>query len=147
MNEFPPNFHSVTNPLGNRRVCSGYCKKISVQGLTKPIGYAIMDTTRGISAAGSASHWQCGGQGFESPMLHPNRSPETAVIRRFRTFFFVKNGASHLLATYFGILAYVLPQDLCGSFVIRRSDRRLLLPQFRGRLLRMGAAAEELGEL
>ncbi len=24
----------------------------------------------GISAAGSASHWQCGGQGFESPMLH-----------------------------------------------------------------------------
>ena len=25
---------------------------------------------RGISAVGSASHWQCGGQGFESPMLH-----------------------------------------------------------------------------
>ena len=24
----------------------------------------------GISAVGSASHWQCGGQGFESPMLH-----------------------------------------------------------------------------
>lgn len=24
----------------------------------------------GISAAGSAPHWQCGGQGFESPMLH-----------------------------------------------------------------------------
>ena len=26
--------------------------------------------TRGISAAGSASHWQCGGRGFESHMLH-----------------------------------------------------------------------------
>lgn len=25
---------------------------------------------RGISAAGSAPHWQCGGQGFKSPMLH-----------------------------------------------------------------------------
>ena len=25
---------------------------------------------RGISAVGSASHWQCGGQGFKSPMLH-----------------------------------------------------------------------------
>lgn len=24
----------------------------------------------GISAVGSASHWQCGGQGFKSPMLH-----------------------------------------------------------------------------
>ena len=33
---------------------------------------------RGISAVGSAQHWQCWGQGFESPMLHqtkphPNR--------------------------------------------------------------------------
>ena len=27
-------------------------------------------TLWGISAVGSASHWQCGGQGFESPMLH-----------------------------------------------------------------------------
>ena len=24
----------------------------------------------GISAVGSAPHWQCGGQEFESPMLH-----------------------------------------------------------------------------
>ena len=27
---------------------------------------------RGISAVGSAQHWQCWGQGFESPMLHQN---------------------------------------------------------------------------
>ena len=26
---------------------------------------------RGRGAAGSAPHWQCGGQGFESPRLHP----------------------------------------------------------------------------
>ena len=29
---------------------------------------------RGISAAGSAQHWQCWGQGFESPMLHQEKS-------------------------------------------------------------------------
>ena len=29
---------------------------------------------RGISAVGSAQHWQCWGQGFESPMLHQNIS-------------------------------------------------------------------------
>lgn len=28
----------------------------------------------GISAAGSARHWQCRGQGFKSPMLHQTRS-------------------------------------------------------------------------
>jgi hypothetical protein len=28
---------------------------------------------RGCGAAGSAPHWQCGGQGFESPQLHPIR--------------------------------------------------------------------------
>jgi hypothetical protein len=27
-------------------------------------------STRGCGAAGSAPHWQCGGQGFESPQLH-----------------------------------------------------------------------------
>ena len=26
--------------------------------------------SRGCGAAGSASHWQCEGQGFESPQLH-----------------------------------------------------------------------------
>ena len=30
--------------------------------------------TRGISAVGSAQHWQCWGQEFESPMLHHNLS-------------------------------------------------------------------------
>ena len=27
----------------------------------------------GISAVGSASHWQCGGQEFKSPMLHKQK--------------------------------------------------------------------------
>ena len=37
----------------------------------------------GISAVGSASHWQCGGQGFESPMLHQEK---TLKLRRFAGF-------------------------------------------------------------
>ena len=42
----------------------------------------------GISAVGSASHWQCGGQGFESPMLHhkaeagkPPRADRLYIVR------------------------------------------------------------------
>lgn len=30
----------------------------------------IYSSGRGISTAGSAPHWQCGGHGFESRMLH-----------------------------------------------------------------------------
>ena len=33
-----------------------------------------VSTIRGCGAAGSAPHWQCGGQGFESPQLHPGKS-------------------------------------------------------------------------
>ncbi len=36
---------------------------------------------RGISAVGSAQHWQCWGQGFKSPMLHQN--PECESVRGF----------------------------------------------------------------
>ena len=34
---------------------------------------------RGISAVGSAQHWQCWGQGFESPMLHQKRKNPAKV--------------------------------------------------------------------
>ena len=37
----------------------------------------------GISAVGSAQHWQCWGQGFESPMLHQKEK-----ARRSRAFSF-----------------------------------------------------------
>ena len=36
-------------------------------------------SARGCGAAGSAPHWQCGGQGFESPQLHPS---EQGFLRR-----------------------------------------------------------------
>ena len=32
--------------------------------------YGIMKKRWGISAVGSAPHWQCGGHGFKSRMLH-----------------------------------------------------------------------------
>lgn len=32
--------------------------------------YDKIDFVRGISAVGSAPHWQCGGHGFKSRMLH-----------------------------------------------------------------------------
>ena len=41
---------------------------------------------RGISAAGSAPHWQCGGHGFESRMLHHFHDLESdadALLSRF----------------------------------------------------------------
>ncbi len=51
---------------------------------------------RGISAAGSAQHWQCWGQGFESPMLHhvavrgvftKSLQAVTSFLSRDRSFF------------------------------------------------------------
>ncbi len=33
----------------------------------------LFEAPWGISAVGSASHWQCGGQGFKSPMLHQKK--------------------------------------------------------------------------
>ena len=47
-------------------------------------------SARGCGAAGSAPHWQCGGQGFESPQLHPS---DQAVLR-FGRAAFVVGGAS-----------------------------------------------------
>ena len=41
----------------------------------------------GISAVGSAQHWQCWGQEFESPMLHHKRT-ET-LIQGFSPFLYV----------------------------------------------------------
>ena len=39
---------------------------------------------RGCGAAGSAPHWQCGGQGFESPQLHSLEGPELLGWRVLR---------------------------------------------------------------
>ena len=47
------------------------CSRSQVRVLPSPfILKRIWLYIRGISAAGSAPQWHCGGQGFESPMLH-----------------------------------------------------------------------------
>ena len=43
---------------------------------------------RGISAAGSAPHWQCGGQGFEPPMLHQMKRDGFYVVS-FHFLFYI----------------------------------------------------------
>ncbi len=45
------------------------CSLFTFQSLLR---FSLLLTTyfRGISAVGSAQHWQCWGQGFKSPMLH-----------------------------------------------------------------------------
>ena len=64
--------HAAGNVLPNR----GVTLKIKI--LTATRFSDIMRRSWGISAVGSAQHWQCWGQGFKSPMLH-----QTAQIRTF----------------------------------------------------------------
>ena len=40
----------------------------------------IFISFRGISAVGSAPHWQCGGQGFKSPILHQKSSKQAGLL-------------------------------------------------------------------
>ena len=44
-----------------------------------PPACTIYAVPRGCGAAGSAPHWQCGGQGFESPQLHPREQARPTV--------------------------------------------------------------------
>ena len=48
-----------------QNACTSCLKKM----LTKRVMFVIL-IARGISAVGSAQHWQCWGHGFESRMLH-----------------------------------------------------------------------------
>ena len=45
----------------------------------------------GISAVGSAQHWQCWGQGFKSPMLHHPASTSKEVLFCFISVFYIEN--------------------------------------------------------
>ena len=60
---------------------------------------------RGISAAGSAPHWQCGGHGFESRMLHTRLISKTMYLHCFRDSFFVCFPFCSLFVRYFEICA------------------------------------------
>ena len=68
----------------------------------------------GISAAGSAPHWQCGGHGFESRMLHHSKSTEIRCIAP-------KTGSTGEVVTLnwysgtYDMEKYYLSEVLCGN--------------------------------
>ncbi len=45
-------------------------ESLHAQTLKMSLKGSFFITNRGVSAVGSARHWQCRGQGFESPTLH-----------------------------------------------------------------------------
>ena len=74
-----------------QNACTSCLKKM----LTKRVMFVIL-IARGISAVGSAQHWQCWGQGFESPMLH-----QKIQLERVGFFFIcVRWTQHHLRATH-----------------------------------------------
>ena len=50
---------------------------------------SIISSVRGISAVGSAQHWQCWGQEFESPMLH-HKTTLNSTTRLVSFFYQIK---------------------------------------------------------
>ena len=68
-------------------------KKLSISPLDRPheVCYNIK-LLRGISAVGSAPQWHCGGQGFDSLMLHSPQKPNL-FLQRVRFFYFEMNRA------------------------------------------------------
>ena len=68
-------------------------KKLSISPLDRPheVCYNIK-LLRGISAVGSAPQWHCGGQGFDSLMLHSPQNPNL-FLQKVRIFYFEMNRA------------------------------------------------------
>ena len=56
----------IKNLLKNR-------KTKQTENISKNDNLCYIETARGVSAVGSARHWQCRGQGFESPTLHKKK--------------------------------------------------------------------------
>ena len=56
----------IKNLLKNR-------KTKQTEDISKNDNLCYIETARGVSAVGSARHWQCRGQGFESPTLHKKK--------------------------------------------------------------------------
>ena len=63
------------------------CRR-SVDKSTRPITAIFQIPKRGISAVGSARHWQCRGHGFESRMLHNEKRHRKGVFFRYAHFIY-----------------------------------------------------------
>ena len=50
---------------------------------TNTFNSANISFVRGISAVGSAPHWQCGGHGFKSRMLHLSKNLGNSTVPGF----------------------------------------------------------------
>ena len=66
------------------------CKKVlafffNMCYIIQAVSKALTVWMRGISAVGSAQHWQCWGQEFESPMLHLLRTLAEQGFSSFQT--------------------------------------------------------------
>ena len=70
---------------GRQRRSNFFRKNVNLPLYKLPVVCYTISRSRGISAAGSAQHWQCWGQRFESAMLHQNKSES---VRRFGFFAF-----------------------------------------------------------
>ena len=69
---FPRSQKAVTPILYT--ACGGLSRNFK-KGLDNPPKICYDKKERGVSAVGSAQHWQCWGQGFESPTLHQRAVP------------------------------------------------------------------------
>ena len=91
--------------------------------------------TWGISAVGSAPHWQCGGHGFESRMLHqagnaPQRDRRATALRFLFSLkrSYQKHNTHHRQPPRRA--AETAEQQLCGFFFPRHEDvRNISIPQ------------------
>ena len=70
---------------GRQRRSNFFRKNVNLPLYKLPVVCYTISRSWGISAAGSAQHWQCWGQRFESAMLHQNKSES---VRRFGFFAF-----------------------------------------------------------
>ena len=70
---------------GRQRRSNFFRKNVNLPLYKLPVVCYTISRSRGISAAGSAQHWQCWGQRFESAMLHQNKSES---VCRFGLFAF-----------------------------------------------------------
>lgn len=68
---------------GRQRRSNFFRKNVNLPLYKLPVVCYTISRSRGISAAGSAQHWQCWGQRFESAMLHHDWSENCG----FQTFF------------------------------------------------------------
>ena len=61
----------IINPFhAGFRSAKRNCQPVSKQGISRKTNMWYHKVAWGIGAVGSAPHWQCGGHGFKSRMLH-----------------------------------------------------------------------------